>query len=106
VDVPRDLVADDGELRDRGVDDPLLERAVALDHHGDDRDEHEQQREQREEAVVRDQRREVPGAVVAELLDDGEREREPRTRLLRAVDLVEVSLESVQVRFLLGLRIP
>ena len=44
---------------------------VALQHEAEDRHEHQQQREQREERVVGDQRRQVAGLVVAELLDHG-----------------------------------
>src|SRR5205085_4200586 len=51
-----------------------------------DGEEHQQQREQREEGVVGDQRGEVAGLVIAELLDDAVGNRRPRVRLLEPID--------------------
>ena len=60
ADVLLQLVADHRELREGGVDDPVLQLRVALQDEPEDGHERQEQREQREEAVVGDQ-----GAVVA-----------------------------------------
>ncbi len=73
-----ELVADDRNLPERAVEDLVLLAGVALQHEAEDRDEHEQQREQRDERVVGDQRGELAGLVVAELLDDRREEAERR----------------------------
>ena len=69
ADVRLDLWSDHGEPREGRVEQPLLERRIVLDHERHDGDEHEQEREEREEAVVGDQRRHLSGSVVPELLE-------------------------------------
>ena len=59
---------------------------VVLEHEPEDRHEYEQQREEREERVVGDQRREVAGLVVAELLDHGDRKRGDAVAPLKSVE--------------------
>ena len=54
-----DLAPDHGELPEHGVLDRLLRARVALQGEAEDRGEHEQQWEEREERVIRDQRREA-----------------------------------------------
>ena len=63
------------KLTEGGVDDPMLEAGSAVEHVAEHGHEHEQQREEREEPVVGDRCREVPGPVVAVLPLDRERER-------------------------------
>ncbi len=82
-------VADDRELPEGAVEDPLLLAGVALEHEAEHGDEHEQQREQRNEAVVGDQSGELPGLVVAELLDHGGEEADSRASLLAQVERVQ-----------------
>ena len=77
ADVVADLGAHDRELRDRRVDDAGLERGIVPEHRGGHADHDQHQREQREEPVVGDQRSQTPSPVVAELPDDGGRERRP-----------------------------
>ena len=89
MDVALQLVADDRELAERRVQDAGLVLRVAFEHEAEHGHEHEQQREQRDEAVVGDQRRELPGAVVAELLDHRGGKAQPRVALLDAVERVE-----------------
>ena len=72
-DVQLELVADDRELAERGVEDAASARSGCPAARSRGRDEHQQQREQRDEAVVGDQRRELAGLVVAELLDTAAR---------------------------------
>src|SRR5438270_2207400 len=59
---------------------------LALEHEPEDRDEHEQQREQREERVVGDQCRKAPRTIVAELLYHGDRDRQRPSPLLSTVE--------------------
>ena len=81
-----DLRSDDRELRKHGALDRVLRADVALQHEPEDRHEHEQQGEQREERVVRHERREVPRLVIAELLDHRNRDRERRVALLLTIE--------------------
>ncbi len=83
-----DLLADHRVLRERRVRQGLLQRRVVLEHDIQDRGQHQQQREDRDEAVVRDQRGQVPGLVVVELLPDRDRERQRRLSLLEGVGRV------------------
>jgi hypothetical protein len=68
------LVADDRELAQRGVDEALLELRVAGQEVAEDRRGEQEEGEQRDEGVVGDQRGEVGAGVVEVLVDDGDRE--------------------------------
>src|SRR5947208_1718754 len=57
-----------------------------MQHETEDRRQRQQQREDGEDRVVGDQGGEVARSVLTELLEDCERERQPRTTLLRAVE--------------------
>ena len=76
VDVALQLVPDDRELGERGVEDLGLQRPVGLQDDAQHRHQDQQQREDREDGVVGAQCRELSGVVVPELLDHryGERE--------------------------------
>ena len=63
------LVADDRELAQRRVEDPLLQVRVVLQHEAEHRRQQEQQREERQKAVERDQRGQVRTLVLEELVD-------------------------------------
>ena len=63
------LVADDRELAQRRVEDPLLEVAVVLEQEPKHRRQQEEQREERQETVERDQRRQEGTLVFEELVD-------------------------------------
>jgi len=65
------LVAHQRDLLERRVQHRLLGSGVAVENEAQDRHKHHEQRKQREEAVVGDERGEVAALVVAELLDDG-----------------------------------
>ena len=71
------LVADDRELAQRRVEDPLLQVAVVLEQEPEQRRQQEQQREERQEAVERDQRRQIRTLVLEELVDHREGEPGP-----------------------------
>ena len=94
VDVALQLIADDRELAERRVQDFGLVLRVAFEHEAEHGHEQQQQREQRGEAVVGDQRRELPGAVVAELLDHRRGKAQPRAALLDAVERLEAVVEA------------
>ena len=81
--------ADDRKLAERAVEDALLLLGITLQHVAEHGHEHQQQREQRHEAVVGDQRRELAGLVVAELLDHRGDEAQAPAALLVAVEGVE-----------------
>ena len=83
-----ELVADHRELAQRGVEDLLLEVGVVLQHEAEDRRGHQQQREQRQEAVVGHQRGQVVALIVAELVDDRDREAEPLVPPLVGVEAI------------------
>jgi hypothetical protein len=68
-----DLGADDRELVEHGVLHRVLGAGVVAQDEAEDRREHQQQGEQREERVVGDQRRQVARTIVAELLEHGDR---------------------------------
>ena len=57
------------------------------DEEADHRREHHQQREQREEGVVRDERCERRAAVIPELAHDRDREGQPRPAFLHRIDV-------------------
>ena len=59
-----ELVAEDRELPERAVHDFFLVAWMPCRHEAEDRHEHEQQREDRDEGVVGDQRGQLPGLVV------------------------------------------
>ena len=84
-----DLVADDRDLAERAVQDRVLRLGVALEHEAEHRHEHEQQREQREEAVVGDQGGEASALIVAELLDDRDRHRQPAMAALQPIERLD-----------------
>jgi hypothetical protein len=86
ADAVLDLPAGDGELGGDRVDDPLLQRRVAGQGVAEQGDEHQQQREQGQEAVVGEQGRVLAGLVVAELPDHPHLEAEHAVPLLEAVD--------------------
>jgi hypothetical protein len=69
----------------RGIDHPLAQGGIVLEHDVEQRDKHKQQREDRQEREVRDQRGEVAGPVVAELLPHRDRERQRLPAALEAV---------------------
>src|SRR5206468_11771002 len=73
-----ELIAEDRKLPERAVEDPLLLAWVSLQDEAEHRDEHEQQGEQRDEGPVGDERRELTGLVVDELLHDGRQEGDTR----------------------------
>ena len=74
------------QLGEHRVDDVRLQLLVALKHEAEDGGQGQQQREDREERVVRDQRREPAGTVVDELAPDRHRERDGGMAPLPAVD--------------------
>ena len=84
--VVADLRADHRELRQRRVKQALLQLGVIVECVAGQRGQDHQQREQREEAVVRDRRGQVAGAAVAEALDDCQRDRRPRPGPLEAIE--------------------
>ena len=88
VHVGLDLVADDRELGERRRQDLLLEMGVAVQQIAQDGDQQEQQREQRQKAVVGQQRGEIAALVVDELVHDTEREAGGPVALLEAVEAV------------------
>jgi hypothetical protein len=59
------------------------------------RHEQQQEREQRQEAVIREERSERTAAVVAELLDDSERERGGTVALLKGIEPPQPPLQRV-----------
>jgi hypothetical protein len=69
------LVADHRKLREGRVDEPVL-RIRFLDEDPRERHEREEQGEQREEPVVGDEGGQFAGSILAELLDDRQRERD------------------------------
>ena len=60
-----DVLADERELGPDGVEDLVQQRRVVLEHDRQHGHGHEQQRDQREEAVVGDDRAEPPAVVLA-----------------------------------------
>ena len=78
-----------GNCAERRVQHVGLCLGSAFEHEAEHRDQHQQQREQRGEAVVGDQRGQLPGLIVAELLDHRRAEAQRRVTLLEAVDRVQ-----------------
>ena len=97
VHVVLQLRADHRELAERGVEHLVLEGGVAAQHDVQHGDQHQQQREQRGETVVGDQRGQVAGLVVAELLPHRDREGQPGPVLLGLVHPVDQPLNCVHV---------
>ena len=93
VDVVLQLRADHGEVGERRVEHAALQVGIALERVAEQRDEDEQQREDREERVVRDARGQVAALILGELLAHGEREAEHRVPLLEAVEPLHAAIE-------------
>jgi len=83
-----------GELAERGVDDPLLEVRMALENEAEHSRENEQQREDREEAVVGDRRGVVAALIVGVLLQHRKRKTQPTMPLLEAIERAVPAAES------------
>ena len=101
-DVPTDLLAEDGELAERGAEGRLLKPIVADE--AEHRGEEEEQWEHGQESVKRDERRERRAAVIAVLLHDGEQERGHTASLLRVIDGAHRPLDKVHPPVLPGRR--
>jgi hypothetical protein len=80
------LVADDRELAQRRVEDPLLEVAVLFEHEAEYRRQQEEQRKERQETIKGDQRGQIRALVLEELVDDGDRKPGPAVSPLVPVD--------------------
>jgi hypothetical protein len=96
VHVSAQLVADDGEVRERRVQHVVLQARVAAQREAQGGGQEQQQREQRREAVVGDQRGELSAPVVPVLLDHTEHEGHRGVPLLPAVNAPQGSLQPVQ----------
>jgi hypothetical protein len=83
-DVSTDLRSDHGHSFQRRVQEMVLKGGIALEHKPEDRREYEQQREDGEEAPVRDLNAQPVGAIVEELPDHSERDRQRYMPLLPA----------------------
>ena len=81
-----ELVADDGELGERGVQDRLLPVGLAAQDQAQDRGAQQHQREDRDEGVVGQRRREVGTLVVEVLVDHRQGEAEDGVAALERVD--------------------
>lgn len=93
-----ELRADDGELAKRGVDDLLFDVRVTLEDEAEHRREHEEQREDREEAVVGDRGGEVGSLIVGVLLQHRERKAEGAMPLLEAIERAVSGAEAAHDR--------
>ena len=89
VHVPFQLRADDRKVGERGVEQVVTQRRVVVEEEAEDRDEHEQEREDRQEAVIGDQGGEVAAPIIAVLLDHSEDEGRRRVPLLPFVHAVD-----------------
>jgi hypothetical protein len=87
-----ELLADHRVLRQGGIQQPLLQPRIVLEHDAEHRDQHQQQREERHEGVVGNQRGEVARLLVAELLPHRDRKRQPPAVLLELVHGAESAL--------------
>ena len=85
---PAELVTDDREGAERRVEDLFLEVRVALEDEAEDGRGEQQQREDRDQRVEADDRRQVGPLVVDELEERRDGEAEERPFPLRAVDRV------------------
>ena len=79
-----------GNCGERRVQQLVLQVGVALQHEAEDRHKQQQQREQRQEPVVGDQRGEVGALIVGELVDDGDGEAQPAVPAL--VEAIEAAI--------------
>ena len=86
LDLVLELRTDDRDAGERRVQHVLLERRVVLENEAEYGHQHQQQREQREEGVVGDERREIGGAVVEELAHHRHRKRDGAVPPLPAVE--------------------
>jgi hypothetical protein len=86
ADIRLDLITDDRKVRERRIQDLILELFVAFEDVAEHCDRDQEEREQAHKSVVRDQRRKVAAAVVAELLDDRETESRRAEALLKPID--------------------
>ncbi len=93
TDVAPELVADHRELTERSVDQVLLEVGPVGQDEAEDRHEGQEEREEGQEAVVGDERRQRAGVVVAELLHDREWHGGHGVTLLEAVELANRTSE-------------
>jgi hypothetical protein len=73
VDVPGDLVADDRELGERGVQHLLLEVLAVVQPVPEERGQEQQQRKQRHDTVAGDLRGEIAALIVEELVNHRQR---------------------------------
>ncbi len=87
-----ELVADDRELAQRSVEQAVAEHRVVLDEEAQDRRRDQQQREDRDERVVGDDRREIGPLVVEVLVDDRDREPDDRELALEGIDATDAGL--------------
>jgi hypothetical protein len=85
-----------GKLRRVELTTVVLKGRVARGEHPENSHRHHEKREEREEPVVGDERRQVPRLVVAELLHDGEYECERRPLLLEPVDAPNGLVEQIR----------
>jgi hypothetical protein len=81
-----ELRPDHRELAERGIDDPPLQVGMPLKDEPEHGRENEQQRKDREEAVIGDRRRQVAALVVDVLLQHRKREAQPPMPLLEAIE--------------------
>jgi hypothetical protein len=88
------LVADDGELGHRRVQQALLEAGVPAKQEPEHGDHDQQQRKQREEGVVGDHRGQCAAMVVTELAHDREGEAQPSGTLLPTVNPPQQPLDT------------
>ena len=76
----------------------MAQRRVVVQEEAEHGDEHEEQREQREKAVVRDQGGEVPAPVVAVLLDHADDERRRPVTPLPLVGPLDRAVDHLHAR--------
>jgi hypothetical protein len=98
VHVVLELIADDRELGQGGVQHLLLQGGLAAEQEAEGGDQDEQQGKQGEKAVPGQQGGEVAALVVAELLDHGDQEPEPAVALLVAIDAAQRPFNRVHHR--------
>lgn len=86
VDVVAELVPEDRELTERRTQHLRLQPGVAVQGEAEDGDQQQEHREEREEAVVGDQRGQVRALVLDELVDHGDGVARPPVAALIAVE--------------------
>ena len=84
-----ELRPDDGDLLVDRVEDAVPKIGVVVEHDPQHGDEDEQQREQRDEPVVGEQRAVLPPAILPVAQEDGHDERRHATALLPAIRPLE-----------------